>query len=256
MKFILTSILFLTMMLSTGVGQITLLTQAQVSQQYVAPSGGGGSGTVALDTTSTTNALASDQTITWTHTVGAGLTNSYLVVQGVAGFNSGVTPTISCLVDGISIPSIVGPTYPNNSSADGIGYTFGLTNISAGAHTIVLAYTISSGTSQSFLGFAASYQHVSQSAPVGHTAPNFGSSASIAATITSSTQDRVISFAAGGSDFNAWQVTKTQANNFNLFSGAGNAAQADTDGSSTVNLSWTMTGSDYWFVQAVDLAHD
>lgn len=213
-------------------------------------SGGGGNVVTYDATTLADNTGASS--LTFNHTVGSGLTDSYLVIQVAFGYDNPSPLTGTCTVDGVTANTLIGPTYPDNDNLSGVVYTFGIVGISAGSHTIVLTTTT---TISSIIGIVASYQFVNQTSPIAHSNSSYGWDTNPLITIASSTGNRVSSFMATGTNILTAPATYTQGVNVSTNTGCGNATQSDTVGSSTVNLAWTVT-NDYWVINAVDLAHD
>ena len=210
---------------------------------------------IALDAVSNPAAASTGTTLTWSHTVGAALSNGVLIV----GFFSTFTDIPdSVTYGGVAMTQI--PGSPGNTGS-GTPVFYILLNPAAGAHNVVVTDSSNGG---SMTGYAASYSGVKQSTSVDAVAAGtFGASAGAAAT-------PLTTVAVG-----AWIISGafTRATSPTIVAGSGLTSRAGplaasaqyavrfADSAGTVatgahSVAWTAGGSAFqeWSVDAFSLA--
>ena len=186
-------------------------------------------------------------TLSFTHTIGAGVTLG-VVLAGLALTDSAAdTPTLSVTCGGVTMTSL-GKVHCNNNT---LGYleVFGLaTAASVGAKTI--AATAAGGTPDGLEGGSLSFDGVSQAVPFGTAATGFGSTTPATKATAGSTSGNIVAgFAAAGSGITSATAPSTSRylNNGNSgVAAAGSCAGATSPGTgSAVTMAWTI-GADWW----------
>jgi hypothetical protein len=213
-------------------------------------------GAVALDNLTGNNILVGDGSSTdlvFAHAVGASLTNSYLVV-GVVVSTTG-TQTVTSVTYGAQTMTQIGSVLPYNSANVGTIYLFGLKSPAAGTANVTIVLSAPLASTFSCLAGAMSFSHVNQTTPITLQTPTYGYTNNPSITITSSSNDMVVTIGGAGSALTAWAATDAWHNNYADNSGCGNVFQGYHAGAGAVVLSYTG-GSDYWGIVGADLHHD
>jgi hypothetical protein len=210
---------------------------------------------IAFDAASNAAAASTGSTLTWSHTVGAALSNGVLIV----GFFS----TIGDLPDGVTYGGVAMTRIPGSPGSFGNNTPtfYILLNPPAGAHNVVAT---DAGNSGSMTGYAASYSGVNQSTTVD--AYGNGNTGGTAGAVTAP-----LSTVAVG----AWIVSAAyvQATSPTMVAGAGLTSRAGplaatatrttrlADSNGTVatgahSVAWTAGGSSFntWAIEAFSLA--
>lgn len=219
-------------------------------------SSGGGSGTVTFDAVSNAagdvlNGNGILTTLTYSHTVGAGLTDSYIVVGVGLGFSTAftVTATYNSVSMDLIDSQVVGAT------GHGKYYLFGVKNPTAGAHNVVITCSAAPAVNEVVVSGSTSWSHVDQTTPFSNVAKANGDSTTASVTVTSAANNAVVAGANGGSNFSAWQATDRWHQNSSTATGGGCSAFSSAVGSASVGMTWTL-GSDSWAAIGCNLNHD
>jgi hypothetical protein len=197
---------------------------------------------------------AGSSALTWTQVVSG--SNRELIADFTVGDNNdaGCAPVVK---DGTTSMSEITAVHDDNQRAGALT-VWGLVNPPTGTNTITATVTGCSGTVQEMTGGSESFTGVSQSAPLGAHAINWGSSATSSVSNTaSSSSDLMGEFVSNGSQIGAvvspviQKFGELQDNN----TGAGNTAggYAPATGSAQTG-SWNLT-NDWWGAAAVDIQH-
>lgn len=228
---------------------------AAVRQQSPPAAGGGGSGTVTFEKAWTAASIADSADAVFPITNTASGSDTYLIVS--VSLSDGVNRAVtSVTVSGGYTMTMLTNGLPNNSSASGHLYLYGLVNPPTGSNQLTIA-TGTSTTAAIIMGQML-FSGVNQSSPVGGTMMSYGSSATATITISSAANNLVADAVATGSSCGAaggTGHTRRWLNNYDTQSGAGNCAGGSTTGAASVTPTYSVT-SDYWVMCAASLAHD
>lgn len=188
-------------------------------------------------------------TLSWTHTIGAGVTNGY-VLAGVAVTDANdALPSPTTVTCGGTAMTSLGKVHSNNSN---VGYiqVFGLaTGASTGAKTI--AVTVAGSVPNGIEGGSISFSGVNQTTPVGTPATAFGAGTPLTAATAGSTSGNLVAgFGTAGNGITSATAPSTSRyiNNSNANNNAaGSAAGATSPATgSAVTMAWAETSSDWW----------
>jgi hypothetical protein len=227
----------------------------------VTPSGGGGTAAIdAVTNISTSGSGTNITTLSYTHTVGAGLTNSYVIVVVSVNDQNNPSATATVTFGGTSMTALTSTNgvLPNNTAGTGRVYLFGLLSPTAGANTVLITTSapVVDSSLGTIIGGSISFSHVNQSTPTGTLATNTGSgTAPATGSITSQSNDIVVGFAGVGSAMSAWPATDKTHLNVNGNSGCGNVGMSTAPGAATVTFTWTSL-SDFWATAGISVHHD
>lgn len=134
-------------------------------------------------------ACSSCTSLTWNHTIGAGVTNGFIYVAAMLSLNPDTGCTMSATYNG---SSMTGSTVIHGGAAtQGITQLFTkATGSTTGAHNVVL--TVSGCTANVLWGGSVSLANVNQSTPTQNTTTATGNNTTPAVTVTSATNHLVI----------------------------------------------------------------
>lgn len=198
---------------------------------------------------STSKSIGAASSMTWSHTVGSGLSNTLLVV-GV-DISKGVTAQVTNITyAGVLLTRAVFSVSGQGMRAE-IWY---LTNPSAGANNIVVNFNRTLSADGAVAG-AVSFSGVDQINPMPTTATNYGSGANPSNSITtayanSSIIDTLAWNAGATLTANSPQTT-IWSNKSGGMTGAGSTKTTTAAGSQT--MSWTTSGSADWAWVAAEI---
>lgn len=186
---------------------------------------------------------ASSTTLSWSHTC-AGSNLLLTVAVGLGGSDSGVTTTVT--YNGVSMTS-AGKAHANNQPQ---GYTemFYLVSPAIGTNTVI----VTASASRALTGGSVSFAGVDQVTPVSNVTTGFGDGGTASVTVSSATDNMVVSSIASGSEVTASANTLQWRNNFSNSFGAGNGAESSDTGASSVLMSFSLT-SDWWGMVGMSL---
>lgn len=180
----------------------------------------------------------------YTHTIGAGATNTALVV-GVSYDPSGpdshtdAGKSVSVTCDGVAMTELGTLVHSNGSNA-GFVQMFGVAGLATGAHTIAASVTGYQTDDFVIMG-SVSFTGVDQTTPFGTPQTHSGSGSSFSVAVSSATGDMVVDIACNGSGIDGSMQTSRWLNNLNGNSAAGNAAMSTAAGGSSVTMGYNVT---------------
>lgn len=183
-------------------------------------------------------------TVTWTHTVTGGTTNTAILV-GVAVDANPDTMTLTCTCAGTTMTPLA--LVHSDNAALGYIRVFGLAGVATGANTILATAT---ATPVDLNGGSLSFGGVSQTTPFGTPATNFGSSTTATAATAGSTSGNIVAgFICNGSNITSATSPSTSQFIENYNAGgqaAGKSAGATSPSTgSAVTMAWTVV-TDFW----------
>lgn len=224
--------------LSVFILSLSLTASAAVTVDAVGPSSAGAK--VAL--------ASGNQVITWSHTCSG--TNRLLVVGYGLGTSSDAGLTVAATYNAISMTATT--LVHTNNGTSGFVQMFYLINPPTGANTVSL--TASGPGTFAIEGGSISFDGADQTTGIRNFNSAFGSSTTPSATITSTAGNMVVAIVTNGNTIaSSSQTSQYIANNTGGATGGGCCnAGATAAGSSSVNMSWTVS-SDDWAVVGMDI---
>lgn len=201
---------------------------------------------VAIDTRSVGNKTAAGTSISWTHTVSAGLSNGMLIVLVTTGHGTPVTPSSVVWDSGganVNLSNTINGVAATKSDAANNLQTsiWFLANPSAGTKTI----QVNVGTSCEITGGSASYQNVDPTTPFNAASPQswqVAAQVNISQSVTSAAGEMVVDCEAVNESSTVTPVaggSQTQIHNQNVGSANHVGCSSDQAGAATVTVAWT-----------------
>ena len=208
----------------------------------------------AATTSGSSSSVATNGTLTFSHTPGSGANRILLVAVGIGSTTAtDVTPgTVTQVTFGGTLMTKVGSTITNSVISTQI---YQLVNPASGTGNVVVTL---GGTASSVSASATTFTGVHQTTPLGTAASSTGSSTALSATIASATDELVFSIVAydeGAS--NQSITTSTAGGQVELVKNSGfnyvTTAASTKPGASSVTVSYTGGDAQQWAVLAVPL---
>jgi MSHA biogenesis protein MshQ len=205
---------------------------------------------ITVDNKTTAVSSASVSSLTWNHTVGSG-SNGILIV-GIS-FRDGNVSVTSVTYGGTALTRIGAQNSGGNQNRTEMWYLLAPASGTASVHISMSASKAVVATSISFFG-------VSQTTPLGTAAfASSGGSTTASVTVTSASGQVVIDTVTANGDARSLTAGASQTQQWNSYSGSGDASNArgagstQTAGATTTTMSWTLGASKPWSIGAVPL---
>lgn len=198
---------------------------------------------LALDTASTGTA-ATNNTISYTHTITPGIVNRLLLV-GITEW-TGTYKTVTSLTYAGQALTKIGSVTPGTAPTSEIWY---LLNPPTGANTVSVTF---SGTVDAVAG-STSWKGVNQTTPLGTYTSASGNSISPSVTVSSATGEIVVDALATGPVTTTDIVSSGQVQLYNTYGGNNRGTGSQEAGSASTSMSWTQNISERWAISAVPI---
>lgn len=203
---------------------------------------------IAVDIVTTAPSAKGVAGISWSHTVSAG-PNRLLVVS--ISFRDGNVSADSVTYNGVPLVADVAINSPGNQNRTEIWH---MVAPPVGTATVTIAMSAKKDVAATSISFTG----VNQSTPLGSPVSAAGQSTGASVTATSAVGELVLDTVTANGDANGLVVNASQTQQWNFFSGPGDASSARSGGStktgaSSVAMSWTLNVSKPWSVVAVPI---